>query len=115
MRERRRGNRTDLDAQLILKRLDNSRIHEVYVEVTNVSPTGIGFMCSQDLEMGAVYAGTLTIWTKEQIPVFVDIVRCREMDGRFNYGGLFVGMPDLYSRKISVYQTVEETKSKSYE
>ena len=113
MRDRRRWNRTDLEAWLILHRLDNSQIHEICVEVTNVSPTGIGFMCPEVLDMGAVYGGTLTIWTKEQIPVFVDIVRSMELEGRYNYGGLFVGMPDLYSRKIAVYQTVEETKSKS--
>ena len=113
MNERRKRNRTDLEAHLTLKRLDGSQIQEINVDVTNVSPTGIGFMCSEVLEKGSVYEGTLVIWTKEKIPVFVDIVRSREVDGQYNYGALFVGMPELYSRKISVYQTVEETKSKS--
>lgn len=112
MNERRKRNRTDLEAQLTLKRLDGSHIQEINIEVTNVSPTGIGFMCTEVLEIGSVYEGTLTIWTKEKIPVFVDIVRSREAEDRYNYGALFVGMPELYSRKISVYQTVEETKSK---
>lgn len=113
MNERRKKNRTDLDAVLMVKRLDESDLHEISIEVTNVSPTGIGFMCSEVLEIGAVYEGTLTLWTKEKIPVFMDIVRVMEMDGRYNYGALFVGMPELYSRKISIYQTVEEANNES--
>ena len=113
MNERRKRNRTDLDAFLMLKRLDGTQIQEIYIQVTNVSTTGIGFNCYEELEKGSVYEGTLTIWTKEKLPVFVDIVRSRELeDGGYNYGALFVGMPELYSRKISVYQTVEETKLK---
>ena len=113
MNERRKKNRTDLEATLIIKRLDGGNIHEITIDVTNVSPTGIGFMCSEVLEIGSVYEGTLTLWTKEKIPVFMDIVRTMEKDGRYNYGALFVGMPELYSRKISIYQAVEESKNQS--
>ena len=89
MDERRRRQRTDLDAQLVIKRTDGSKI-------------------------GDIYEGTLTIWTKEKLKVFLDIVRRHEIDGGFNYGAHFVGMPDLYKRKIGVYQTVEdETKKQS--
>lgn len=111
MDERRRRERTDLDAQLVIKRTDGSSIEEVAIDVTDVSITGIGFTCADELEIGVIYEGTLTIWTKEKIKVFLDIVRKREMDGTINYGAHFVGMPDLYKRKIGVYQTVEnETK-----
>ena len=114
MDERRRRERTDLDAQLKIKRTDGSNITEVDIDVTDVSITGIGFVCSEELEIGAVYEGTLTIWTKEKIKVFLDIVRRREIDNKINYGAHFVGMPDLYKRKIGVYQTVEsETKKQS--
>lgn len=114
MNERRKKNRTDLDATLTVKRLDGSNIHEISIDVTNVSPTGIGFMCSEVLEIGSVYEGTLTLWTKEKVPVFIDIVRVMEVEDRFNYGALFVGMPELYSRKISIYQTVEENKGQLF-
>lgn len=112
MDERRRRKRTDLDAQLKIKRTDGSSIEEVSIDVVDVSLTGIGFMCADDLELGAIYEGTLTIWTKEKIKVFLDIVRRNEVDGKYNYGAHFVGMPDLYKRKIGVYQTVEEETQK---
>lgn len=115
MDERRRRKRTDLDAQLKIKRADGSRIAEVEIDVVDVSITGIGFTCKEELELGVIYEGTLTIWTKEKIKVFLDIVRRHEKDGSINYGADFVGLPDLYKRKIGVYQTVEEETQKQEE
>lgn len=114
MDERRRRKRTELDAQLKIKRTDGSSIEEVEIDVVDVSLTGIGFMCKDELELGVIYEGILTIWTKDKIKVFLDIVRRHEKDGEINYGAYFVGMPDLYKRKIAIYQTVEdETKKQS--
>ena len=116
MDERRRRKRTDLEAHLKIKRADGSAIEEVAIDVTDVSLTGMGFMCEEELELGVVYEGTLTIWTKEKLKVFLDVVRRREVDSGINYGADFVGLPDLYKRKIGIYQTVEdETNKKSEE
>ena len=116
MDERRSRKRTDLDAQLKIKRTDGTSIKEVEIDVTDVSISGIGFMCKEELEIGVIYEGTLTIWTKEKLNVFLDVVRKKEADGTNNYGAHFAGMPDLYKRKIGIYQTVEdETKKKSEE
>ena len=116
MDERRRRQRTDLDAQLKIKRADGTKIDEVEIGVTDISITGLGFNCADDLEIGTIYEGTLTIWTKEKIKVFLDIVRKHQIEGTNNYGAHFVGMPDLYKRKIGVYQTVEnETKKQNIE
>ena len=116
MDERRRRQRTDLDAQLKIKKTDGSKIGEFDIDVTDVSITGIGFKCADELEISSIYEGTLTIWTKEKIKVFLDIVRREEIEGTIYYGAHFVGMPDLYKRKIGIYQTVEdETKKQNHE
>ena len=116
MDERRKRQRTGLDAQLKIKRADGTKIDEVEIIVTDVSISGIGFICADQLEIGTIYEGTLTIWTKEKIKVFLDVVRRQETEGTINYGAHFVGMPDLYKRKIGVYQTVEnETKKQNEE
>ena len=108
MNERRRRKRTDLDAHLTIKKLDGSSIEEHGIDVMDVSISGIGFMCADELELGSIYEGTLTIWTKEKIKVFLDIVRRSEKENGINYGAHFVGMPDLYKRKIGIYQVIEE-------
>lgn len=115
MDERRRKKRTDLDAQLKIKKADGSKIAEHDIDVTDVSITGIGFMCADELELGSIYEGTLTIWTKEKIKVFLDIVRRQEKEDGIKYGAHFVGMPDLYKRKIGIYQVVEEENQKKSE
>ena len=112
MDERRRRQRTDLDAQLKIKKTDGSKIAEFDIIVTDVSITGIGFTCAEELAIGEIYEGTLTIWTKEKLKVFLDIVRKSEEDDTKSYGAHFVGMPDLYKRKIGIYQTVEDETKK---
>jgi len=115
MDERRGRKRTDLDAHLTIKKLDGSSIAEHEIAVTDVSISGIGFMCGDELELGSIYEGTLTIWTKEKIKVFLDVVRRVDKEDGINYGAHFVGMPDLYKRKIGIYQTVEEENQKQSE
>ena len=106
MEERRKSKRTDLKSKLLVKRLDSSEQEEVGVEVKNVSKTGIGFYCDEILDMGAVYEAYLTIWTKEVIHAFIEIVRIEKVVDTYEYGGLFIGMPEIDLQRIDVYNVV---------
>lgn len=108
MEERRRSKRTDLKSRLLVKRLDSSEQEEIGVEVKNVSKTGIGFYCDEILDMGAVYEAYLTIWTKEVIHAFIEIVRIEKIVDTYEYGGLFIGMPEIDLQRIDVYNVVNE-------
>jgi hypothetical protein len=108
MDERRKSKRTDLKSKLIAKRLDSSEQREVGVDVLNVSKTGIGFESDDLLEMGAVYEAYLTIWTSEVLHAFIEIVRIEKIEDGYNYGGLFIGMPELDLQRIDVYNIVNE-------
>lgn len=108
MEERRKSKRTDLQSRLLVKRLDNGTPDEVRVDVMNVSKTGMGFKCDELLEIGAVYETFLTIWTKEVIHAFIEIVRIEKEEDTFQYGGLFIGMPEMDLQRIDVYNVVSE-------
>ena len=110
MEEKRRSLRTELKAELLMNRLDKEMDELVTIEVCDVSKTGMGFFCAEELEMGSVYECFLTIWTKEVIHAFVEIVRSEKADARYRYGATFVGMNDQDAYRIQVYQTVEENK-----
>ena len=111
MDERRRKERSELDTQLKIKRLNGEQAEEAEVTVTDVSVGGIGFISKVPLEKGAVYQGKLTLWTKEQLQVFLNIVRVREENGKYNCGATFIGMPEFQTNRIGVYQAVvRETK-----
>lgn len=110
MNEKRKYNRMELTSQIIMNRLDGEEGHKkVAIEVTDVSKSGVGFKCTEPLEIGAVYEAYLTIWTKEVIHAFIEIVRIEKLDSVILYGGIFVGMPELDAQRISIYETVSKS------
>ncbi|MCM1305497.1 MAG: PilZ domain-containing protein [Lachnospiraceae bacterium] len=94
----------------MIKRLDGGEDRQVTIEVTDVSKSGIGFECKEQLQVGEVYESFLTIWTKEVIHAILRIVRIELKEQMYSYGAVFVGMPDTESARIEVYQTVEDVK-----
>lgn len=111
MEERRKHRRMDLEAKLMVKRLDCAQEQEVEIDIADVSRTGVGFSCEDKLDIGAVYECHLTIWTKEVIHVFLQIVRIElGSQGSFHYGAVFVGMSELDASRISVYESFNEAE-----
>lgn len=110
MEERRRNLRTELRAELRMNRLDQQTGESAAIQICDLSKRGIGFVCDAHLEIGTVYECYLTIWTKEVIQVFIEIVRVENVDQGFRYGGSFIGMNEMDAYRIQVYQTVEEYK-----
>lgn len=106
--ERRKHNRSKLNSKLLLKRLDQKEEKEVTIEIIDVSRSGVGFTCSEPLMIGAVYETFLTIWTKEVLHAFVEIVRIVKNGDNFEYGSIFVGMPQMEQQRIEIYQAFEE-------
>lgn len=110
MEERRKANRRKLESKLIVKRLDQNENEEMQIDIIDVSKSGIGFQCDQLLKIGAVYEGFLRIWTQEVIHSFLEIVRIEKTEDSFNYGAIFIGMPEADASRIEVYDTVESLK-----
>ena len=109
MTEKRRHPRTNLESRLIIKQLDSNAKHEVAIEVTDISKTGMGFKCTEPLAIGGIYEGYVTIWTKESIHSFVEIIRIDVKDDWIEYGAIFVGMPEIEAQRIEIYQQVHES------
>lgn len=112
MEERRKNRRMELDSKLLIKSLNDSEQEEVAIEVSDVSKTGIGFTCDNELAIGTVYEAYLTIWMKEQLHIFLEVIRKDKTDdGKYNYGAIFVGMPEMDSKRIEVYDTMESMEN----
>ena len=110
MQEKRSDKRIELESKIIIKRLDSGaeNLKEVDINVRDVSKSGIGFSCDYALSIGAVYECLLTIWTKETIHAFVEIVRIVKKDNTFVYGGIFIGMPEMDIKRIEIYSTFHD-------
>ncbi len=107
MEDRRKNKRIELESRIIIKRLGSpDEMQDVHIEIIDVSKTGVGFSCKKPLEIGAVYEAYLTIWTKEVLHAFIEIVRIEKEADTFVYGGIFIGMPEMDAARIEVYDTV---------
>ena len=110
MQERRKSKRLDLAGKLIIKPIGQTDSPEsVTIDVADCSRHGLGFVTEKHLVMGDNYEAYLTIWTKEVLHVFIQIVRGEKRDdGTIAYGSVFIGMPDAERQRIAVYETVQE-------
>lgn len=109
MEERRKNRRIELVSKLLIKRMDqDGDSKEVNIEVADASKTGVGFLCSEKLDIGAVYESFLTIWTKEVLHAFLEIVRVIDKgDGMYEYGAIFIGMSEQDVSRIAAYDTID--------
>lgn len=109
MEEKRKNKRLELTGELILKKLGGTgATNRVQISIKDVSKSGMGFNCSENLAIGSVYECNLTIWTKEVIHCFVEVVRSFEKAGELGYGGIFIGMPEMDSKRIEIYTTFKD-------
>ena len=109
MEEKRKHKRLGLTGELILKKLGgNDEAQPAQIEIHDCSRDGIGFSTDVQLTIGNNYEANLTLWTKEVLHVFIQIVRAAKVGDVFQYGGMFIGMPDADKMRIQVYETVED-------
>lgn len=108
MEEKRRDKRLELKGELLIKQLGSGNSSKTQISIKDVSKSGIGFVCAESLSIGSVYECNLTIWTKEVIHCFVEVIRCYNNAGELGYGGIFIGMPEMDSKRIEIYTTFNE-------
>lgn len=107
MEEKRKHKRLDLDVTIQLERLDEdgvTTLKYIHVDVTDISRSGVGFKAAQELATGTYYDTKIQIWTKEVVDAVIEIVRCKEVEGGYQYGAVFIGMTDTDALKIDIYQ-----------
>ena len=100
-----------MTSKLVVKRLDGNNGNEVTIDILDISKTGVGFNCKESLQIGEVYEAYLTIWTKEVIHAFIEIVRIEKVEDTYEFGGLFIGMPEIDLQRIDVYNAVNDAEN----
>lgn len=113
MEDKRRHKRLELSGELMMKELGTSGDGEpADIEITDCSRDGIGFTTDRALTIGSNYEANLTLWNKDKLHVFIQIVRASKEGDIFHYGGIFIGMPDQDQMRIQVYETVHDELEK---
>lgn len=111
MEERRKRKRIALGGEILLNKLGgNGEAKTANIDITDCSGDGIGFVTDNQLMIGDNYEANITIWTKEVLHVFIQIVRAKKVDDtNYHYGGIFIGMPEADRMRIEVYEAVTDT------
>ena len=61
-----------------------------------------------ELNADIIYEAFLTIWMKENIHAFIQIVRTEKVEENiYKYGAVFIGMSEMDSFRIEVFDTME--------
>lgn len=111
MLERRKAKRMELISTITVKPLnDNDVPSQVVIDVIDVSKTGVGFSSKDLLHIGTVYEAHLTIWTKQTIHCFLEIIRIEKTNDGYIYGATFVGMTGMESSRIDIYDIVSSLR-----
>lgn len=110
MSEQRKSNRLELNSTVMIKLVSEVESVEFPIKILDVSKIGIGFEYNESLKMGHIYEGNVTIWTQEVIHMFIEIVRIKQVGDSYIYGAIFIGMPELVTSRITVYEMFEESK-----
>lgn len=107
MEERRKARRMKLESTITVKRIDSGMDEEITIEIKDLSKSGIGFFCTETLEVGSIYQSSIIIWTKEVIPVLLKIVRELDQEEKKFYGAEFMGLSEIDMFRIEVYEELE--------
>jgi hypothetical protein len=109
MEDKRKHKRLELTGEILIKELGAAGDGETAdIAIHDCSRDGIGFTTDKVLTVGSNYEANLTLWNKDKIHVFIQIVRADKEGDIFRYGGIFIGMPDADQMRIQVYETVTD-------
>lgn len=99
-----------LESTITVRRIDSGIDEEVTIEIKDISKSGIGFYCTEMLEVGSIYQSSIIIWTKEIIPVLLKIVRKVDHGEKQFYGAEFMGLSEIDMFRIAVYEELEKSE-----
>lgn len=110
MYDRRRHKRLPIKMTLNINMLfkqDNEIINNISeeIEVINISKTGLGFYCEDNLPLGYYFDAKIELDNeKNYFYCVIKIIRKEPMDDGYLFGCEFVGLAEILSRKIDDYE-----------
>lgn len=115
MDERRKHKRLPIKLEIDIDKLfkqDNEIIHDINesIEVINVSRTGIGFLCKDDLPLDYYFNAKIEFDAVKYFYCVLKIIRKEVIDDTNLFGCEFVGLAEFLSTKVDEYEAYLEEK-----
>ncbi|MFZ5967855.1 MAG: PilZ domain-containing protein [Bacillota bacterium] len=110
MEEKRKSKRVPFNLTLAIESLYTEGNKETIqleeeVTVTNISNTGMGFICEEELPMNHYFNAKITIDEERMFYCVLKIVRSKKLNKGYQIGCQFVGLAQILSTDIDDYVT----------
>lgn len=107
--ERRKATRLPVNIKLKIESLYKQDVESMKdvnenITVTNISKTGIGFVCEHEMPLEYYFNAKIIIDDEKYFYSVLKIVRKVRDEEDFNYGCEFVGLADILSKSIDEYE-----------
>jgi hypothetical protein len=109
MYDRRRHKRLPFKMSLEINMLfkqDNEIINNISeeIEIVNISKTGLGFYCKDDLPIGYYFNAKIELDNTDFFYCVIKIIRKEKAEDSILFGCEFVGLAEFLSRKVDGYE-----------
>ena len=111
MMEHRRAKRIDTNLKIKMEPIDSKGEAgpPIMADVVNISKTGVGFLCSDEIADHSYYKACLVLESKDSVDAVIETVRhVPENEKKIMYGGRFIGMNKNEQFKIEVFRMFTE-------
>ncbi len=109
MKERRRHKRLPIRLEIDIDRLfrqDNEILNDINksIEVINISKSGIGFNCKEDLPLDYYFNAKIEFDELRFFYCVIKIIRKDNLEDGYYFGCEFVGLAEFLSNKVDEYE-----------
>lgn len=113
--DRRRNKRLPIKLEIDIDKLfrqDNEIISNINesIEVINVSKTGIGFLCKDDLPLDYYFNAKIEFDERRYFYCVIKILRKEDYEDSILFGCEFVGLAEFLSNKVDEYESILDEK-----
>ena len=111
MEERRKNRRLPIKLEIEIDKLfkqDNKIIHDINesIEVINISKTGIGFLCKDELPLEYYFNAKIEFNEVKYFYCVLKIIRKESAEDSNLFGCEFVGLAEFLASKVDEYETL---------
>lgn len=115
MEERRRYKRLPIKLELEINSLfkqDNNiiNLNNEAIEVVDISKTGIGILCKDDLPLNYYFNAKIEFDEKRYFYSVLKILRSNKTGDKYFLGCEFVGLADFLADKVDEYEKILDNK-----
>jgi len=109
MEERRKNRRLPIKLEIDIDKLfkqDNEIIHDINesIEVINISKTGIGFLCKDELPLDYYFNAKIEFNQFKYFYCVLKIIRKEVLEATNLFGCEFVGLAEFLASKVDEYE-----------